>query len=745
MKNRYILYLALCSTLAAGAQSKLDFSANMMVHDLKLIREGVELANVDQRLRPAILSRGEAPTIGVIVELNKGYNADDITLNGEAEIVQQIDNLAIVSIAVDKLEALAALDAVKSVEAGMLNKPKMSFARAASNIDQVQTGEGLSQAYTGEGVVVGLMDTGIDPCHANFLNSDGTETRVKRAYAYGGSNGTPTRSATNADGIAAFGTDNKSEEHGTHVAGIMTGSYRGNGNYGLSNKIYTDSPIPFYGVATDAEIVMSGGNLYDTNIINGVTKVIEYAESVNKPVVVNLSLGSNVGPHDGTTSSNKMLAALGKRGIICVSSGNEGDTKLAATLTFSRLSKTRTIGFDLPTDNSGVIANMWNDTNEVLDAYFIIYDLTTGQEVYSLPIPNLLGGGLAVGGSSTSSAYTKNEYFSKAFTSNSYIYFSSEVSNDNNRYYIAFNMTLKRDATSANNLVAGIKITGKSSGEVFCTISDGEFTNNGISSWSDGSTIGTINSMACSDNVLAVGSYNTSNICTSLAGETWGAGQAKNDVSTFTSYGRYNGQDLPHICAPGSLIVSSLNYYYSHTDSDYTVSARADVNNRTNRWGAMQGTSMSSPLMAGIAALWLQANPSLNIQDIINIATSTANQDSYVKGAKTEAARMQWGAGKVDALAGLKMALNYDGISNITADESNALIINKVEDGVYNVFVANEGAIRATLYAIDGSTVASASSETSELTLNAPGLRSGIYVISVDGQHSHNTRKFVVK
>lgn len=92
---------------------------------------------------------------------------------------------------------------------------------------------------------------------------------------------------------------------------------------------------PFYGGATESDIVIGAGNLYDPNILMAVEKCIEYAESVNKPVVVNLSIGTNIGPHDGKDQTSRALEELGKRGIICIASGNEGadPTTIAKWLT----------------------------------------------------------------------------------------------------------------------------------------------------------------------------------------------------------------------------------------------------------------------------------------------------------------------------------------------------------------------------------------------------------------------------
>lgn len=87
----------------------------------------------------------------------------------------------------------------------------------------------------------------------------------------------------------------------------------------------------------------------------------------------------------------------------------------------------------------------------------------------------------------------------------------------------------------------------------------------------------------------------------------------------------------------------------------------------THYWGRMQGTSMSSPFAAGVFALWLEANPTLDVNAIRDIAKRTAMTDRYTQAGDP----VQWGAGKLDAYEGLKLALNYtSSVNDVLADKS---------------------------------------------------------------------------
>ncbi len=265
----------------------------------------------------------------LIVKYSKSL--DRIRQELQISVVELINNYAIITIPEYLINRLSDYEEIEFIE-----KPKRLFyevneGRRASCINPLQTD---NYNLFGEGVLVGIIDSGIDYSHPDFINADGT-TRIAALWDQ-------TIQGIPPEGYN-IGTLYTSEQinaaleipmpqrmemvqstdlsgHGTHVAGIAAGNGR------ASNGLYR-------GVASRSELVVIKLGLLigdsfprTTQLMQGVNYAIQYAISVNKPIAINISFGNNYGAHTGSSLLERFIndiANIWKNSIV-IGTGNEG-------------------------------------------------------------------------------------------------------------------------------------------------------------------------------------------------------------------------------------------------------------------------------------------------------------------------------------------------------------------------------------------------------------------------------------
>jgi subtilisin family serine protease len=750
MKKICIASLIALASVSAVAQSKLTPSAEEMLNNYYAAMAGTPLSTEGNFVREDFTAD---QCVAALVSISNPDDVDKIAALGY-EIIDAVDHVVIVNLPLADVAKIADEDYIDQIEFGKKAHFNLDKARTASNADGINEGtaDGLNKGYTGSGVVVGLMDQGVDPNHINFRG------RVKGISRYSGSNGSSTDFTTEYQ-ISQFQTDDTSATHGTHVLGIITGGYDGN-----VTEYSGEVANPYKGVAPGADIYVSAGTLYNNNILPGVKKVIDYANSVNKPAVVNLSLGSNSGSHDGLTAFGRTLDEYGQKAIIVVSAGNEGTLDMGVSKTFTADDKTLQTFFTPYSTTSSSI----NHTNSSFSGTVELYSSTKKPFTLKIAIvsaPTRLGGTPTIDNTYTISSagtYTINnsnlDGFTSAVGSTATLKVVSKVDASylTNRYQAILTFTNMSMANPKTGKFVALVIEGEEGQTVngYCFSSTtlqnssvyGAFWDRGFSGWTTGSPNGTINELACGKNLIVVGSYNTKNVWTNLAGGKSTNSHTIGDISNFSSYGTlYDGRNLPHVCAPGAGIVSSYSTYYGNLSGstvDTSMVCRTTGDTRNNYWGQMQGTSMAAPYVSGAIALWLEADPTLTVADVQEIIAKTSVRDSYVEAGD----QVQWGAGKLDVLAGLKEVISRNaGVGTIFNDSDKAMIITQNGDRIYDIYVAGENNLNATLYSINGAAVVATSATRDQVTLDASSVAPGVYVLAVNGAKNRLTRKLVIK
>lgn len=682
----------------------------------------------------------------VLVTLKEGATVDDFE---GYDIDCNIGNkFLVVNLPIDEIRSFSELDAVKTLTCGEVFEPCLDQALKSTKMDIVHAGgEGLPQAFDGTGVIAGLFDTGIDPNHAMFRGPDGTSYRVKRFFNM--ANGVTYTDET----MSKATTDKSTESHGTHVAGIMAGLGGQNGQYGGIKKVFgketatkVTGNIPFTGVASGADIAMGGGSLTIANITSGCKKIVDYAKSVGKPAVINLSLGHVVGPHDGSSNLCQVLDELGKDAIIFVSSGNDGETDCSLTKTFTA-SDNSIKTFIAPNKSAyDATSAFWAYDNKPLSFQIALYSKKGGNITKTLDVNNSM---ILAGTNYTNPAYSHDVDFNNAFSSSSYIIVEKGVDSVNKRAYITLSISWTRNLStnSSNDIVPLFIVKGAEGQKVLGTVTSKlGFSNLDLAGFDNGNAKESINDNATGKNIIAVGAYSTRSTFITLSGKVYGFNNPDmlGDVASFSSYGTsFDGRNLPNICGPGHPVISAYSRYYytSQNLSEDDIEAKATVNDRDNHWGQMSGTSMSSPFVAGVGVVMLQANPNLTVSEVRNIMMETATKDEYT--AKGDP--IQWGAGKINALEAVKKVLGLGGVGEIFADENTRLILTQSDDKQYNVFLAGVDEFNATVYNMSGSAVKTVNFAGNEGTLDASSLSAGVYVVEVKADNAHFTKKIVVK
>ncbi len=757
MKKVYItLSLAVAMAVAASAQTKFDAASLGAISHYKDLKQNPATKLVTPLALPFEINntaRSSEIEAGVIIKLNPGETFDSIEAAGLKIMATVGDDMCVASGSMDDIIALEDVQAVQALSLGSPVDMYLDKARAASGVTEVHNGTELPQAYKGTGIICGIFDSGIDPNHINFYDAAFTNTRVKAVYNTPNQNGSITAYETPED-VARFTTDNRNGTHGTHTLGCMTGAFNRAGNAAATSgyptgscAIYNETTdrvtalsstkCAYYGTAPDADIVVGCGQLYNPNIIAAVTKIVDYAKAKKQPAVVNISLGSVGGPHDGSDLIGQAFDRLSKDAIICVAAGNEGEDNISIVKNLTAADKELKSLLTFSSASQGILSIYGSDKNPFKFSLAVI-DKTTG-EIKAKRDYNTEGSFTLATSNYTNTGYQHETEFDNAFSSSYAIVNVSDNKGTTGRHGISMQYVVNRNvAKNPNyNLVLAVLIEGNAGQRIEIVnqqvSGNANLASNGLAGYSDGTNEFTINDMACSPNVLCVGSW-TSRVKWGTVGRAVysynaDANLTLNEVSPFTSFGvLYNGRSLPDICAPGAGIVSSYNSYFG-SSSTYDV-ARYTYKDRTYVWQAEQGTSMATPFLAGVVATWLQADPSLTVSKVRDILKKTA--DPLVGNS------VQTGAGKLNAYNGLKEVLGLGAVNDVKIEDD---ILVKVSANEADIYVTG-GNINATVYSLNGQPVKNIATPATSVTIDLSVFAKGLYILNVNGTH---TEKILVK
>lgn len=689
----------------------------------------------------AVSQNKNQTVVSAFLHLNDENNLEGLEENGVV-INAQYGTILSVRIPADNLEAVSQLPAVKYVEIGRPVRKLMNNVRSAAftNADALHAGTGLSQAYTGKGVVVGVIDGGLQYNHINFYDSQSNELRLKRVwnqnvignapqgYHYGTEYTTP-------EEIEAAQYDDEEETHATHVTGIAAGAYKGNS---------------YYGIAPDADLVFVSYNLADnsssnTSITDGIKYIYDYAESVGKPCVINMSLGHHFGPHDGTSTFDRICDELQGEGRLLVgAAGNEGEMPIHAQKTFTADDTTMKSLVEITPYYGYWISSIdiWGDADKDFTVKVIVYDKANDEVVY------------------TSDAFSTTSGISRVIKNPSgslgEVTVGAATDPNNHKGNVTLDIILE---SLKNNYYIGFEVSG-SEGTTINSWTDASYSwfyDSGNDEFTSGDTHSTMGEIGgTGKRIISVGAYTSCNNVVHYYSSLYNrSGRTLNQLASFSSQGpTIDGRMKPDITAPGTMLVSSLNSTTCQrggSEYEHVVSIE-NIDDTKYYYGSMEGTSMAAPVVTGTLATWLQARPTLTPEEVREVFSKTAKTDTFT-GEIAGVGDNRWGYGKLDAYNGLIQCINLSGdvsgLDKVGAPTRPMVYPNPATTECHFLLPNDDQGVSVALYSLNGSEVYRQfvgdvqAGEQTDVALD--GIAPGIYLMRITGEKSLVTTKLTVK
>ncbi len=509
-------------------------------------------------------------------------------------------------------------------------RPNLQTSDKVSGISPLRSQSGgVWSGKTGDGVVVGVVDSGIDFDHPNFTDVAGN-TRI--AYLWDQTVDDATRFPapwlygtewTASDIDAGLCTEVDEEDafgHGTHVTGIAAGN---GAAPDAAGNAYT-----YVGVAPEATIVFVKLDfLNSTGIVDGLNYIFDRADDLGLPAVINLSLGSVIGSHDGTAPEEEeidtLVTAQDGRAVV-VAAGNERDDDTHAEVATLPLVSVIGPSFDVPAYTANFGAG--NDF-VVLSGYYPSSDDLTVQ-LFS-PNGDFYTQNLNTSISSSGCNAATTGVDGTVQICNNY---RSNISMGTGDREILIQIWDDSSATPPADGTWEIALSGNTvAGDgivdfwMFSSLG-GSGTRAFFSTHVDSAK--TVGMPATSPEAITVGAYSTKLCWDDSTGtsQTYAAPPTRDDISPFSSAGpTRDGRSKPDLAAPGMGIVSALaDEVRAHL---FAVGAGPFV--VTDDYLLLQGTSQAAPMVTGAVALLLEEDPNYSNADLKGMLKGAADEDSF--------------------------------------------------------------------------------------------------------------------
>jgi subtilisin family serine protease len=519
----------------------------------------------------------------------------------------------------DALDTLETIPGLVRAEVSRVMAHELDLALPEARVTPVHTGP---PARRGAGVIVGIIDSGIDYQHDSFRDANGGtrilsiwDQRLRpnpgEARPAGFTFGVEYTRAAIDTALAAPNpllavrhADNPSQDfHGTHVCGIAAGTGEPIASSG--------GALRFVGMAPEADLIVVANNrgraqnergLGDSaDTLDAVQYILSRAQALDRPVVINLSQGDNVGPHDGTSLLEVGIVGLitGAGRVLVKSAGNEGQQNRHAQGVLAA-NATQDVRIQVPGNTREVMVDIWYP----------------GADRIGLSITPPGAGAAATASiqppsSGTVSLSNGNSAFVDADV--------NDPGNGDNRTFVILQPG------------AGVVVQP---GTWTFRLDGAAIVNGAWHAWIQRNSLAqfrapfvsrasTISIPGTSRAVITAGAYVSNGA---------GTGAAAGTLSVFSSRGpTRDGRRAPTLAAPGEELTAAQPQ---------------------GSFGAKAGTSMAAPMITGAVALMLEVDPTQTADEIRTCLESTARTDGQTGAVPNN----DWGAGKLDVRAAVQCA-----------------------------------------------------------------------------------------
>ncbi len=601
--------------------------------------------------------------------------------------------------------------------------PRLDKVVIATRADSVQQGINLPQSYTGRDVLIGVLDWGFDYTHPMFHDTAMAQTRIRAAwdqfkqagpapqpFGYGSAYLTPDELlAAEADtaNIYSYAT------HGSHVAGIAGGSGAG---------------TAYRGIAFDAQYLFCTFLVDAAAVLDAFAWMKGIADQDGKRLVVNMSWGLyHIGTLDGNSLISQAIDALAGEGVVFVNSGgNNGNVNFHIRREFAEdtvRSRVQFYSYAAHPQMWGQSISMWGAPGAAFAAGFDITDagnnvLLAGPWYHTATQAPYLDSLLVLGTDTVFFNLTADA----AHPLNGRPHFRLRIKNTHTALRIALKATAVEGTVHFWNVTELSNDVGNW-GQAFQSGAGGSIS---------GDAQYGISEPACTESLITVAAYQGEY---QLANGNWAGGA----IAGFSSSGPTLDERIkPDITAPGVNVASSIS---SFTDNSYTPIASVDFEGRTYPFARFSGTSMSSPAVAGIAAMVLEAAPELTAAQVKAVIKSTARTDQFT-GTIPDGGSTRWGMGKVNAYHAVAEVL---GVTTVHEGAAGTVLLwpNPATATVQVLPPHAHGRVEVHVTDMHGRTVHRSVEPAGPISLDCHGWAAGVYAVTLRTGDGLATMRFV--